>query len=94
MCLPDAPHLYELHADTLDRLMDLKNGIFLNELHRKIDGHILSQYTHKGWYLHAGDIKIIRNIDPIIITTAEPFACIAFYETLGFCAQDKGGRWE
>ncbi|MEG1684020.1 MAG: YbhB/YbcL family Raf kinase inhibitor-like protein, partial [Oscillospiraceae bacterium] len=52
MCPPDAPHLYELHAYALDSLLDLQNGFLLNQLHRKMDGHILAQYTLKGFYLH------------------------------------------
>ncbi|MEF9946430.1 MAG: YbhB/YbcL family Raf kinase inhibitor-like protein [Lachnospiraceae bacterium] len=52
MCPPDAPHLYELHVYALDSLLDLNNGFLFNELHRKMDGHILSQYTLKGLYLH------------------------------------------
>ncbi|MEG0508202.1 MAG: YbhB/YbcL family Raf kinase inhibitor-like protein [Eubacterium sp.] len=52
MCPPDAPHLYELHVYALDSLLDLKNGFLFNELHRKMDGHILAQYTLKGLYLH------------------------------------------
>ncbi|MEG1331827.1 MAG: YbhB/YbcL family Raf kinase inhibitor-like protein, partial [Eubacterium sp.] len=45
-------HLYELHVYALDSLLDLKNGFLFNELHRKMDGHILAQYTLKGLYLH------------------------------------------
>ncbi|MEG1427123.1 MAG: YbhB/YbcL family Raf kinase inhibitor-like protein [Oscillospiraceae bacterium] len=52
MCPPDSPHLYELHVYALDSLLDLKNGFLLNELHHKMDGHILNQYTLKGLYLH------------------------------------------
>ncbi|MEG0756179.1 MAG: YbhB/YbcL family Raf kinase inhibitor-like protein [Oscillospiraceae bacterium] len=52
MCPPDAPHLYEVHVYALDSLLDLKNGFLFNELHRKMDGHILAQYTLKGLYLH------------------------------------------
>ncbi|MEG1813624.1 MAG: YbhB/YbcL family Raf kinase inhibitor-like protein [Clostridia bacterium] len=52
MCPPDAPHLYELHVYALDNLLDLKNGFLFNELHHKMDGHILAEYTLKGLYLH------------------------------------------
>lgn len=52
MCPPDAPHLYELHVYALDTMLDLENGFLFNELHKKMDGHILSQYTLKGHYLH------------------------------------------
>ncbi|MEG0875507.1 MAG: VOC family protein [Oscillospiraceae bacterium] len=37
---------------------------------------------------------MIRKIDHMVITTAHLPACIAFYEALGFRAQDAGGRWE
>lgn len=52
MCPPDAPHLYELHVYALDGVLELQNGFLLNELHRKMDGHILAQYTLKGLYHH------------------------------------------
>ncbi|MEG0901805.1 MAG: YbhB/YbcL family Raf kinase inhibitor-like protein [Clostridia bacterium] len=52
MCPPDAPHLYELHVYALDTLLELTNGFLFNELHRKMDGHILAQYTLKGLYYH------------------------------------------
>lgn len=57
MCPPDAPHLYELHVYALDQLLDLKNGFLFHELHHKMDGHILAQYTLKGRYLHEEDTK-------------------------------------
>ncbi|MEG1678165.1 MAG: VOC family protein [Clostridia bacterium] len=37
---------------------------------------------------------MIRKVDHMVITTANLPACIAFYEALGFLAQDAGGRWE
>lgn len=52
MCPPDAPHLYELHVYALNSLLDLTNGFLFNELHHKMEGHILEQYTLKGLYLH------------------------------------------
>lgn len=50
MCPPDAPHLYELHVYALDLQLDLKPGFLFNELHHKMDGHILDSYTLKGLY--------------------------------------------
>lgn len=50
MTPPDQAHLYELHIYALDKMLDLKNGFFLNELSRKMEGHILDQYTLKGAY--------------------------------------------
>ncbi|MEG0779460.1 MAG: VOC family protein [Oscillospiraceae bacterium] len=37
---------------------------------------------------------MIRKIDHMVITTAQLPACIAFYEALGFRAQEASGRWE
>lgn len=50
MAPPDATHIYEIHVYALDTLLDLENGFMFNELHRKMDGHILDQYTLKGEY--------------------------------------------
>lgn len=37
---------------------------------------------------------MIQKIDHIVITTAVPEACLAFYQRLGFEARDAGGRYE
>lgn len=37
---------------------------------------------------------MIKKIDHLVITTAQPTACIAFYEKLGFTPRDAGGRYE
>ncbi|MEG1684021.1 MAG: VOC family protein [Oscillospiraceae bacterium] len=37
---------------------------------------------------------MIRKLDHMVITTARLPACLAFYEALGFRAQEAGGRWE
>lgn len=50
MAPPDQPHLYELHVYALDCMLDVKSGFYFNELHKKMDGHILAQYTLKGLY--------------------------------------------
>lgn len=50
MAPPDAPHLYELHVFALDTKLDLTNGFYMNNLYKKMDGHILAQYTLKGTY--------------------------------------------
>ncbi|MGL5260572.1 MAG: YbhB/YbcL family Raf kinase inhibitor-like protein [Lachnospiraceae bacterium] len=50
MAPPDAPHLYEIHVYALDTTLDLDNGFLYNELYKKMDGHILDQYTLKGTY--------------------------------------------
>lgn len=52
MAPPDAPHLYELHVFALDTKLDLESGFLMNHLHRKMDGHVLNQYTLKGSYNH------------------------------------------
>lgn len=50
MTPPDKPHTYELHVYALDKMLDIKQGFFLNELYHAMDGHILEQYTLKGIY--------------------------------------------
>lgn len=50
MAPPDAPHLYELHVFALDTELDLQKGFLMNNLYKKMDGHILDQYTLKALY--------------------------------------------
>jgi len=50
MAPPDASHLYEIHVYALDTMLDLENGFLYNDLHKKMDGHILETYTLKGEY--------------------------------------------
>ncbi len=50
MCPPNAPHLYELHVFALDIKLELEEGFDMNELYKKMDNHILAQYTLKGTY--------------------------------------------
>lgn len=50
MTPPDKEHIYELHIFALDKLLDLENGFLLNELYRKMDEHILDNFTLKGIY--------------------------------------------
>lgn len=50
MAPPDAPHLYTLKVYALDTMLDLTNGFNLNELYRKMDGHILETAELKGSY--------------------------------------------
>lgn len=50
MAPPDAPHLYELHVYALDTMIDLEKGFYMNHLYKKMDGHILGNYTLKGVY--------------------------------------------
>ncbi len=37
---------------------------------------------------------MIKKIDHIVITTAKPKECTAFYQKLGFTVKDAGGRFE
>lgn len=37
---------------------------------------------------------MIKKIDHLVITTAHPEACLAFYHALGFDCVQAGGRWE
>lgn len=50
MAPPDAPHLYELHVFALDTKLNLQSGFFMNDLYKKMDGHIVAQYTLKALY--------------------------------------------
>jgi Raf kinase inhibitor-like YbhB/YbcL family protein len=50
MAPPDAPHTYEMHVYALDTKLNLKNGFFMNELYKAMEGHILEQVTIKGVY--------------------------------------------
>lgn len=50
MAPPNEPHLYELHVYALDTMLDVENGFYMNDLYKKMDGHILDQYTLKGIY--------------------------------------------
>lgn len=52
MCPPDKAHLYEVHVFALDQELALSNGFLLNELYHEMNGHILAQYTLKGYYPH------------------------------------------
>lgn len=37
---------------------------------------------------------MIKKIDHVVITAKNPLACIAFYESLGFCSSIAEGRYE
>ena len=50
MAPSDAPHLYELHVYALDTTLEIEQGFLFNVLYKKMDGHILAQYTLKGTY--------------------------------------------
>ena len=50
MAPPDAPHIYTLKVYALDTKLDLAKGFNLNELYRKMDGHILGTAELKGTY--------------------------------------------
>ena len=50
MAPPDQPHVYELHVYALDTLLDVEPGFYMNELYKKMEGHILSSATLKGVY--------------------------------------------
>lgn len=50
MAPPDAPHVYEIHVFALDTALELENGFLMNELYKKMKGHILAQYTLEGIY--------------------------------------------
>ena len=50
MAPPDAPHIYDIHVYALDTVLDLKNGFYMNEMYRKMKGHILEEVTVSGEY--------------------------------------------
>lgn len=50
MAPPNAPHTYELHVFALDTMIDVEKGFYMNDLYKKMDGHIVAQYTLKGVY--------------------------------------------
>ena len=47
---PNCPHVYELHVYALDTKLDISSGFYMNEMFRKMDGHVLDSYTVKGIY--------------------------------------------
>ncbi|KHD36693.1 phosphatidylethanolamine-binding protein [Clostridium acetobutylicum] len=50
MTPPNAPHIYELHVFALDVKLNLKDGFYMNELYKAMEGHILEKSTLKGIY--------------------------------------------
>lgn len=46
----DAPHLYELHVYALDTMLEVETGFLMNDLYKKMDGHVLAAFTLKGTY--------------------------------------------
>ena len=50
MAPPNAPHIYEVHVYALDTVLDLEDGFYMNELYKKMDGHILDHARLKGEY--------------------------------------------
>ena len=52
MTPPDRPHVYELHVFALDKMLDLKNGFFLNEFYREMEEHVLAHERLMGIYIN------------------------------------------
>lgn len=50
MAPPDAPHTYEVHVYALDTMLDVQPGFYMNEMYKKMQGHILAQATLSGVY--------------------------------------------
>ena len=50
MAPPDKAHTYEIHVYALDTMLDLKDGFFVNDLFKAMEGHVLKQITRKGTY--------------------------------------------
>jgi len=47
---PDKSHLYEIHVYALDTILNLENSFLMNDLYKKMAGHILESYTLAGIY--------------------------------------------
>ena len=47
---PDRDHEYEVSIYALDKVLGLNKGFYLNELRKKMEGHILDTATLKGIY--------------------------------------------
>jgi hypothetical protein len=50
MSPPDQPHVYELHVFALDKMLEVETGFYMNELYKKMQGHILASETLTGIY--------------------------------------------
>lgn len=50
----DRAHIYEIHVFALDTKLDLNNGFYMNDLYRKMKGHILAETTITGTYANKG----------------------------------------
>ncbi|NMD38954.1 MAG: YbhB/YbcL family Raf kinase inhibitor-like protein [Christensenellaceae bacterium] len=50
MAPPNEPHIYETYVYALDTMLNLKNGFYLNELFKAMEGHILASACIKGEY--------------------------------------------
>ena len=49
---PDQPHRYDLHVYALVSKLDLKEGFYLNELKKAMEGHIIQEVVLSGVYNH------------------------------------------
>ncbi len=49
---PDKPHTYEICVFALDKILDLENGFYLNELYEAMENHVLDDCKIKGIYRH------------------------------------------
>lgn len=50
MAPPDKTHVYELHVYALDTALPLKDGFFVNDFFKALEGHVLAEATLKGSY--------------------------------------------
>lgn len=50
MVPPDGPHTYLSKVYALNKLLDLKNGFYLNELFNAMEGHVLDEALIRGKY--------------------------------------------
>lgn len=49
---PDKTHTYDITIYALDKKLNIKEGFYLNELYKEIEGHVLSKTTIKAKYNH------------------------------------------
>ena len=47
---PDKDHVYEVKIYALDKVLNLKNGFYLNESYKEIKGHVLGEGEIEGIY--------------------------------------------
>lgn len=47
---PDKEHLYEIRVYALDSLLEVEDGFFMNDLFKRMEGHVLGRACIRGTY--------------------------------------------